>query len=175
MNDVHDTPGPLVAWAPCVDGLRQPALYSADHGVRFRESTGDLAVGLDGVEGEAGAVGDFGDAEISLHAVESTHESVCLKVLTTTHPVHTLKYMMQTSKIATEVATTLMNIFAGQTVTHDEVLAQITAQYAFANKRTGITSYPQVTDTLERRGATYRYTGPNYTGTCLYTFPGVAA
>jgi hypothetical protein len=44
-------------------------------------------------------------------------------------------------------------------------------QYALANKRTGITSYSQVTDLVERAGATYRYTGPDCTGECSYTFP----
>lgn len=79
------------------------------------------------------------------------------------------------SKVATETANTILAIFAGQTVTHDEVLAEITAQYAYANKKTGVTSYFKVTDICERMGATYRYTGPDYTGTCLYTFPAVAA
>lgn len=78
-----------------------------------------------------------------------------------------------TTKIATDVAAALMAVFAGQTVAHEQVLAEITAQYAYANKRTGVTSYFKVTDLCERMGATYRYTGPDYTGECLYTFPAV--
>lgn len=83
--------------------------------------------------------------------------------------------MKQTSKIAADIAETLLAMFAGQTITHDAILAEITAQYAYANKRPGFTSYFQVTDAIERAGATHRYTGPNYTGTCLYTFPAAAA
>lgn len=75
------------------------------------------------------------------------------------------------TQIATDVAATLMAIFARQTVAHEVVLAEITAQYAYAKKRTGVTSYFKVTDLCERMGATYRYTGPDYTGECLYTFP----
>lgn len=81
----------------------------------------------------------------------------------------------ETSQIARTTATSLMAIFAGQTVTQSEVLAQITVQYAMNNKRTGISGYSKVTDLLEASGATYRYTGPNYTGECFYTFPAAAA
>lgn len=81
----------------------------------------------------------------------------------------------RTSQINNTVAASLLAIFAGQTVSHDAVLAQITLQYAMENKRTGFASYSNVTDLIERAGATYRYTGPNYTGECFYTFPAVAA
>lgn len=87
----------------------------------------------------------------------------------------TLKYMMQTSKISADVATALMNLFAGQTVTQGDVFAQVTTQYALANKRSGFTSYFKVTDAIERAGASSRYTGPDYTGECFYTFPAMAA
>lgn len=75
------------------------------------------------------------------------------------------------SQIAADVTATLLAIFAGQTVTQDVVLAEITAQYAYAKKRPGFTSYFKVTDALKRAGATSRYTGPDCTGDCLYTFP----
>lgn len=78
------------------------------------------------------------------------------------------------SKIATDTAQIIMAVFAGQTVTQDAVLAEITAQYAYARKRTGFASYMQVTDAIQRAGAVHRYTGPNYTGECLYTFPAEA-
>lgn len=83
--------------------------------------------------------------------------------------------MMQTSKIAATVSDTLINVFAGQTVHADTVLAEITAQYAYAQKRTGVSSYFQVTDALERAGVVTRYTGPDYTGERFFTFPAVAA
>jgi len=75
------------------------------------------------------------------------------------------------SKITAEAATSLLAIFAGQTVTHDDVLAQITFEYQMASKRTGFSSYFKVTDAIEAAGVTSRYTGPNYTGDKLYTFP----
>jgi len=78
------------------------------------------------------------------------------------------------TKIATDITTTLLAIYAGQTITHDAILTEITNQYAYANKRPGITSYFKITDALERSGATYHYTGPNHTGTCYYTFPAAA-
>lgn len=81
----------------------------------------------------------------------------------------------QTSQINQTVATALMAIYAGRTVIFDEVLSQITIQYAFNNKRTGVTSYSNITDLIEKAGATHRYTGPNYTGECFYTFPEMAA
>lgn len=77
------------------------------------------------------------------------------------------------TQIATDVAATLMAVFAGRTVAHEVVLAEITTQYAYAKKRTGVTSYFKITDLCERMGATHRYTGPNYTGECLYTFPAI--
>lgn len=83
--------------------------------------------------------------------------------------------MKQTSKIAASTAEILMAVFAGQTVTLEQVLTEVTAQYAYANKRTGFMSYSQVMDAIERAGATHRYTGANYTGTCLYTFPAAVA
>ncbi|AXN53366.1 hypothetical protein PBI_THONKO_96 [Mycobacterium phage Thonko] len=75
------------------------------------------------------------------------------------------------SQITAVAADNVMAVFAGQTVTHDEVLAQISLVYATERKRTGVTSYFKVTDEIERRGVTSRYTGPDYTGTCLFTFP----
>lgn len=75
------------------------------------------------------------------------------------------------SKIATETANTLLAVFAGQTVDQDTVLAEITAQYAYAQKRTGVSSYFQVTDALERAGVATLYTGPDYTGQKYFTFP----
>lgn len=77
------------------------------------------------------------------------------------------------AKIMTEVATIAMAIFAGQTVNSDEVSALVTQEYALARKRTGVTSYFNVFDAIERAGATYRYTGPDHTGECLYTFPAI--
>lgn len=75
------------------------------------------------------------------------------------------------SKIATEATANLLAVFAGQTVTLDQASAQIETVYAMARKRTGFTSFFTVMDACERAGVTRRYTGPNYTGTCLYTFP----
>ena len=78
------------------------------------------------------------------------------------------------SRIANDTAAVILALFAGQTVTQDDVFAQITLQYAMAKKRTGMSSYMQVINTIERAGATNRYTGPDYTGDCLYTFPASA-
>ncbi|MEN6544514.1 MAG: hypothetical protein ABFE07_00560 [Armatimonadia bacterium] len=79
--------------------------------------------------------------------------------------------MITVARITTETATIALAVFAGRTVHRDEISTMITQQYAFANKRTGVSSYCKVFDAIERAGATYRYTGPNYTGDCLYTFP----
>ena len=75
------------------------------------------------------------------------------------------------SKIATEATANLLAVFAGQTVTMDQVQAQIATVYAFARKRQGFTSFFAVMDACERAGVSVRYTGPNFTGTALYTFP----
>lgn len=79
--------------------------------------------------------------------------------------------MKEMSKIATEATANLLAVFAGETVTMDQAIAQIETVYAMARKRTGITSFFTVLDACQRAGVTSRYTGPDYTGTCLYTFP----
>ena len=79
------------------------------------------------------------------------------------------------SRIATETATTILAVFAGQTVTLDQISEQIELEYTMARKRSAFGSYVQVINAIERAGVTSRYTGPDYTGTCLYTFPKVAA
>uniref|UniRef100_A0AAU8GPR2 Uncharacterized protein n=1 Tax=Mycobacterium phage Pharb TaxID=3136626 RepID=A0AAU8GPR2_9VIRU len=75
------------------------------------------------------------------------------------------------SKIAQDVAATIMAVFAGETVTMDQIGEVLQQQYALARKRTAFGSYVQVYHLIEKLGATSRYTGPNYTGVCLYTFP----
>ncbi|AXH46936.1 helix-turn-helix DNA binding domain protein [Mycobacterium phage Aminay] len=92
-----------------------------------------------------------------------------MRVDTSTHSCR-LDYMT-TTKIAATTAEALLAIFAGQTVTLDELFAQIEQTYILAGKRTGITSFYKITDLIEAAGVTSRYTGPDYTGVCLYTFP----
>lgn len=75
------------------------------------------------------------------------------------------------SKIAAEAAANLLAVFAGQTVTIDQAQAQIETVYTFARKRTGFTSFFTVMDACERAGVVGSYTGPNCTGTALFTFP----
>lgn len=77
------------------------------------------------------------------------------------------------SKIATETAATILAVFAGQTVHHDEIGAQIELEYATARKRTAVGSFFQVFDAIERAGVTCRYTGPDFTGEAFYTFPAI--
>lgn len=75
------------------------------------------------------------------------------------------------SKIAATVADTLLAIFSGQTVGHDEVCAEVENQYAMARKRCTFGSFVQVIPAMERAGMFSYYTGPDYTGDLLYTFP----
>ncbi|QFG09477.1 hypothetical protein I5H08_gp010 [Mycobacterium phage Yuna] len=75
------------------------------------------------------------------------------------------------SRIATDTADVLLAVFAGATVTHDQIGEVLEQQYALARKRVAYGSYVQVFGLIERQGVTSRYTGPNYTGVCLYTFP----
>lgn len=70
------------------------------------------------------------------------------------------------SKIATQTAATAMAFFAGQTVTIDTVYEFIEQQYAMARRRTGISSFFQVTDACVAAGATLRGDA--------YTFPAAA-
>lgn len=79
--------------------------------------------------------------------------------------------MITVARITTETATIALAVFAGQTVHYDEISSLITQQYAFAGKRTGVSSYFKVFDAIERAGVAHRYTGPDYTGECFYTFP----
>lgn len=75
------------------------------------------------------------------------------------------------TKITTDTAAAALTIFAGRTITLDELNSFVTQQYKLARKRTGITSYFKIFDAVEAQGVTARYTGPDYTGECLYTFP----
>ncbi|AEK09904.1 hypothetical protein PBI_KESHU_96 [Mycobacterium phage Keshu] len=75
------------------------------------------------------------------------------------------------SKIAETTAEALLAVFAGETVTMDQIAEVLQQQYALARKRVAFGSYVQVYRLIEAAGATSRYTGPNYTGVCLYTFP----
>jgi hypothetical protein len=77
----------------------------------------------------------------------------------------------EASKITAEAAENLLAVFAGQTITIDQAQAQIETVYAFARKRTGFMSFFNVMDACERAGVVGSYTGPNCTGTALYTFP----
>jgi dTDP-4-amino-4,6-dideoxygalactose transaminase len=77
------------------------------------------------------------------------------------------------TRITADTTAIAMTMFAGQTVTMDELTALVEQQYALGGKRTGITSFFKVFDACEAAGATSRYTGPNYTGQCLYTFPSI--
>ncbi len=75
------------------------------------------------------------------------------------------------SKIAATVADTLLAIFSGQTVTNDEVGAEIENQDAMARKRCTFGSFVQVIPAMERAGMVSHWSGPDYTGELFYTFP----
>ncbi len=78
---------------------------------------------------------------------------------------------MSISKIATETIANLRVVFAGQTISDDEVYSQIEQVYAMARKRTGMGSFADILAALDHAGVTRHYTGPNFTGDCFYTFP----
>lgn len=75
------------------------------------------------------------------------------------------------SNIVVDTTEALLSIFAGQTVGIPEIGEVLEQTYAAARKRVGFRSYVQVFDAIELAGVTHRYTGPNYTGKALYTFP----
>jgi hypothetical protein len=76
-----------------------------------------------------------------------------------------------TSKIARDTAAALLAIYAGETITHEQLGAAIEAQYAYARKRTGFASYFQILDIIEPAGVTVEHT-PDYNH--RYTFPAAA-
>ncbi|MCH9731653.1 MAG: hypothetical protein K0U84_18585 [Actinomycetia bacterium] len=57
------------------------------------------------------------------------------------------------SRIATSTADTLLAMFAGQTVSYDEMGAVVEQQYAMARRRTTYGSYAQIHNAIERAGA----------------------
>lgn len=79
------------------------------------------------------------------------------------------------SNIALDASEAVLSVFAGQSdVTIAEIGEVIEQTYALARKRVGFRSYVQVFDAIELAGVSHRYTGPNYTGSALYTFPAKA-
>lgn len=72
------------------------------------------------------------------------------------------------SKIANETAAVILDFFAGQVVTWDEIGAMIEQQYAMARKRTGFTSFTQVHNILDANGVTVEHTA-DFNHRC--TFP----
>lgn len=86
-----------------------------------------------------------------------------------------MRYDNGMSKITAETTAALLAVFAGQTVTDDEVYGQIEQEYALARKRTSMGSFATILGALyHRHGVETTYTGPNCTGQCLYTFPASA-
>ena len=75
------------------------------------------------------------------------------------------------SKIAATVADTLLAIFSGQTVAHDDVCAEIANQYAMARKRCTYGSHIAVDTGLRIAGVQSQWSGPNYSGDHFYAFP----
>ena len=76
------------------------------------------------------------------------------------------------SNIAVDTAEAILSVFAGQAdVSRDAIAEVLEQQYALGRKRVGFRSYVQVFDAIELAGVSHRYTGPNYTGEALYTFP----
>jgi hypothetical protein len=75
------------------------------------------------------------------------------------------------SRIVTETAASILAIFAGQTVTHETIGAQIELEYAMARKRCTFGSHVDITKGIERAGVVTRWTGFNYSGELLYAFP----
>lgn len=73
------------------------------------------------------------------------------------------------SKIATETAAVIVDMFAGQTVSFDEIGAVIEQQYAMASKRTAFGSYVQIHNAIERAGAASH--GGHTATDRFYTFP----
>jgi len=74
-----------------------------------------------------------------------------------------------TSRIAASTADIILAIFAGQTVTHEQLGAQIEFQYAAARKRTGFMSFFQILDVIEAAGVTVEHDLVTYNH--RYTFP----
>ena len=74
-----------------------------------------------------------------------------------------------TSRIAASTADILLAIFAGQTVTNEQLGAQIEFQYAAARKRTGFASYVQIHNAIEAAGVTVEHDLVGYNH--RYTFP----
>lgn len=79
--------------------------------------------------------------------------------------------MTTISRIAQGTADTICALFAGQTVTADDVYAQIEQQYAMARKQTTMGSYAQILGRLSGLGVTSRYDHADCTGQHRYTFP----
>lgn len=75
------------------------------------------------------------------------------------------------SAIVAATTATILDLFAGQTVTHEAVGEQIELQYAMARKHTAFGSFIQIYRGLENAGVTSRWTGIDHTGDLLYTFP----
>jgi len=75
------------------------------------------------------------------------------------------------SKLAAQTTAAILAAFAGQTVTHDEVSEQIENNYAAASRKAAYGSYTQIHTGLLIAGVKNTWTGPNYTGEMLYTFP----
>jgi len=75
------------------------------------------------------------------------------------------------STITANTAATLLEIFAGQTVDHDEVCSQIEMAYAASRRRATYGSYVAIDTALRAAGVGSEWTGPNYSGNHLYAFP----
>lgn len=76
------------------------------------------------------------------------------------------------SAIVAATTAAILDVFAGQTVTHEAVGEQIELQYTMARKRTAFGSFIQIYRGLENAGVRSFWTGTDMaTSELLYTFP----
>lgn len=75
------------------------------------------------------------------------------------------------SNITATTAATILEMFAGQTINHDEVCNQIEMAYAGSRKRATYGSYVAIETALRIAGVGSKWTGPDYSGNHLYVFP----
>lgn len=79
--------------------------------------------------------------------------------------------MNKASNIANITANQLLDMFAGQTVSHDVVCEQIEMVYAASRKRTRYGSYVAIDTQLRIAGVGSKWSGANYSGDHFYVFP----
>lgn len=79
--------------------------------------------------------------------------------------------MSKASNITATTAATILEMFAGQTVAHDDVAAQIEMSYAASRRRATYGSYVAIDTALRCAGVGSKFSGPNYSGDHFYVFP----